>query len=123
MGSSAIGYTPVLGYVQTPDGTENWLLNAVTNVGPTTIGFIVVNSFFSYSSGVYYDQDCSFSSPNYAGMHAVIVVGYGSDPSLGDYWIVRNSWNVGWGDQGYIKMARNKNNLCSLASWATYPTI
>ena len=114
----------MVNYVQAPyPGTEAWLLTTVTNVGPTTIGIDVVKSFMSYKTGVYYDADCSSSSANYLGGHAIVVVGYGTDASLGDYWIVRNSWSSGWGDKGYIKMARNKSNLCGLASYATYPTI
>ena len=123
MGSSAIGYTPVLGYVISPTGTEAWLQTTVTNIGPTTIAIAVVKSFMSYKSGVYYDADCTYSSVNYLGAHAITVVGYGTDASLGDYWIVRNSWGTGWGESGYIRMARNKNNLCGLASSATYPTV
>ena len=38
--------------------------------------------------------------------HAVLVVGYGYDaPSGKEYWLVKNSWNTTWGDQGYIKLA------------------
>ena len=124
LGSSAVGYTPVTGYVYTPDQTEAWLENAVATVGPVPMAFIVVNSLWSYSSGIYYDADCTWSSANYAGFHAVVVVGYGTDPTLGgDYWIVRNSWGTGWGDKGYIKFARNRGNLCELASYAQYPTL
>ena len=123
LGTSAVGYTPVKGFVESPDGSVSWLENAVAK-GPVTVGFIVVNSFFSYSSGVYYDADCTRNSPSYAGGHAVVVVGYGTDPKDGDYWIVRNSWGTGWGNQGYILMARNRGNLCELESWGpTYPVV
>jgi cathepsin L len=45
----------------------------------------------------------------------------GSD--AGDYWLVRNSWGNGWGVEGYIMMARNKNNQCGVASDANYAQI
>ena len=123
MSKSDIGYTPVKGYVASPDGTESWLLNSVANVGPVVVSITVCESIFSYSNGVYYDSECSRTSPNFLGGHAIVAVGYGTDSSLGDYWIVRNSWGPDWGEQGYIRMARNKNNMCEIALRAAYPTV
>ena len=38
--------------------------------------------------------------------HGVLVVGYGTDAASGEeYWLVKNSWNTWWGDQGYFKLA------------------
>ena len=38
--------------------------------------------------------------------HAVLIVGYGHDEAIGlDYWLLKNSWNTTWGDQGYFKIA------------------
>ena len=124
LGLSAVGYTPVTGWVFTPDGSEEWLQNVVANEGLVSVGIVVVKSFYYYSSGIYYDGDCNASSANYMGHHAIVVVGYGTDPALGgDYWIVRNSWSEGWGMQGYVLMARNRGNHCGLASFASYPTV
>ena len=55
--------------------------------------------------------------------HAVTVVGYGTDLTGADYWIVRNSWGPSWGEDGYILMARNMKNNCFIASYATYPKL
>ena len=39
--------------------------------------------------------------------HAVLLVGYGHDEATGlDYYLVKNSWNTTWGDQGYFKLER-----------------
>lgn len=55
--------------------------------------------------------------------HAVTAVGYGRAGGK-DYWIMKNSWGRGWGDAGYILMARNvaaPQGTCGLAMDASYP--
>lgn len=49
--------------------------------------------------------------------HCVQLVGYNTD-STGTYWIVRNSWNTDWGDNGYIYL-RYGSNVCGVADEAT----
>ena len=53
--------------------------------------------------------------------HGVAVVGYGTDPTSGDYWIVRNSWGSAWGENGYVRLKRGVN-ACGVANFASYPT-
>lgn len=56
--------------------------------------------------------------------HGVVVVGYGSDGRGLDYWIVRNSWGTGWGENGYIKLHRNSHTFtgkCGIAMQPSYP--
>ena len=51
--------------------------------------------------------------------HGVAIVGYGSYRGL-DYWLVKNSWDTTWGDEGYIKILRGVN-MCGIALKPSIP--
>ncbi|KAL6044180.1 hypothetical protein STEG23_019860, partial [Scotinomys teguina] len=105
-------------YIQLPFGDEEALKEAVATKGPVSVGIDASHtSFFLYRSGVYDDPSCT-DNVN----HGVLVVGYGSLDGK-DYWLVKNSWGLHFGDQGYIRMARNNKNLCGIASYGSYPEI
>jgi len=57
--------------------------------------------------------------------HAVLAVGYGTDEASGlDYWLIKNSWNTTWGDQGYIKLARvDGAGICGVQMEPLAPTV
>lgn len=69
--------------------------------------------------GVWNDTSCSQD----IGFHAMLLVGYGTTRRGEDYWLVKNSWGCGWGDNGYIKVARTGNNLCGIADYGIYPLV
>ena len=64
-------------------------------------------------------NDCDYAK-NISMDHAVDVVGYGTDPQWGDYWIVRNSWSPAWGEQGYIRLSKPKVAQCGWNVGAAY---
>lgn len=119
--TSTVGAT-VETYSDVPSGNETILTSSVAFVGPISVAIDASDiSFQFYSSGIYSVDGCKTDRDDLD--HAVAVVGYGSlsDDGRQDYYIVKNSWATGWGDQGYILMARNKNNMCGIATAASFP--
>ena len=102
------------GFVDLPKGDEDALAKAVAAVGPISVGIDANHaSFIYYSHGIYEGHTCS---PEHID-HAVLVVGYGPG-----YWIIKNSWDTEWGEEGYMKMKRGVN-MCGIASFASYPLV
>ncbi|XP_068518939.1 cathepsin S isoform X1 [Anas acuta] len=105
-------------YVELPYADEAALKDAVANIGPVSVAIDATQpTFFLYKSGVYDDPRCT-QEVN----HGVLVIGYGTLNDK-DYWLVKNSWGVRFGDDGYIRMSRNHANHCGIASYASYPQI
>jgi C1A family cysteine protease len=98
-------------------GSETALLAAV-NIGPVSVAIEADQSCFQfYSGGILSDPSCGMQLD-----HGVLVVGYGTDPTGVNYWIVKNSWGASWGEQGYIRLIRGQNE-CGIAQEPSYPIV
>jgi len=106
--SPAIGIT---GY-DTMSNDQAATMDHLANVGPLAVA-VDAGSWSSYRGGVF--TGCSFDQ-NIGLNHAVQLVGYGTDATEGDYWLVRNSWGSSWGEGGYIKLQRQAEAQCGVNS-------
>ncbi|KAL7012566.1 hypothetical protein ACKWTF_014929 [Chironomus riparius] len=97
---------------------EPYMRKIVSSVGPISTVIYANKNFQDYASGVYSSTDCNNSLPN----HAVTIVGYGTDPNFGDYWLLKNSWSNKWGENGFGRIARGKN-MCLIESRVYYAQI
>lgn len=53
----------------------------------------------------------------------MLLIGYGSDPKLGPYWILKNSWGKQWGENGFFRLPRNQGDFCGISVDASYPIV
>lgn len=71
--------------------------------GPVVGGMAVFSDLQEYNGGVYRRQKNPRNQM--AGLHAIVITGWGVDETEGEYWVVRNSWGVEWGEGGYFRIA------------------
>jgi len=108
-----------IGFVDVEPGNEEDLKHAIAHQGPCSIAIDASHeSFQFYGSGVYREPECDPEMLD----HGVLLVGYGHGRH-GKYWLVKNSWGEGWGDNGYVKIARNEDNMCGVATQASFPLV
>lgn len=87
-------------YVKLPNNDYDSVMNAISSVGPLAIN-VDASTWHAYESGIY--NGCNDEQPDVN--HVVVMMGYGEDNGE-KYWLVRNSWSAAWGEQGYVRLAR-----------------
>jgi C1A family cysteine protease len=90
-------------------GVED-MKQTLVDEGPFEAAMMVYSDFYDYTGGVYRHTYGSLE-----GGHAVTIVGY-SD--YGGYWIAKNSWGTGWGENGWFRIAYGE---CSIDNYAYVP--
>ena len=98
-------------YAQLTPGSERALAEALVAHGPLSVALNASPAAFQfYGGGILKDRTCTPQALN----HAAVLVGY-----TRAYWIVKNSWGTDWGLDGFVRIARNSNNMCGIATYAT----
>ncbi|KAJ8730065.1 hypothetical protein PYW07_017103 [Mythimna separata] len=98
-------------YEEKRHGKEYYILDKEEDIkaelfenGPLEVAFDVYEDFLTYKEGVYKHKRGSKLSG-----HAVKVLGWGVENDT-KYWLIANSWNAHWGDEGYFKILRGENH-------------
>lgn len=79
--------------------------------GPLAVSFTVYADFVNYKEGVY-----KHTEGDIVGYHAVKLLAWGVENGT-KYWLIANSWNPHWGQNGYFKILRGENH-CDIESEA-----
>jgi len=105
--------------------TEDDLEKAL-NKQPVSVAIQANQLAFMFYKGGVLDSNCGSSLD-----HGVLAVGYGEDKSTKEkYWIVKNSWGEKWGEDGYIRIARQSDvfdapdaGQCGILMLPSYPEV
>lgn len=82
---------------------------------PISVSIEADNPIFQfYRSGILSSTNCGDNLD-----HGVLLVGFGYETQK-SYWRIKNSWGKDWGEQGYVRISKNKN-VCGILNDASYP--
>lgn len=96
----------MLGWERLPENKYHPLLRAVVEHGPAVVS-VDASQWTYYESGIF--DGCSKDS---IVNHAVVLVGYGSEPLK--YWLIQNSWGPIFGEAGRIRLLRSEEEYCGV---------
>lgn len=84
---------------------EDQIRKEIMTNGPVEGAFTVYEDLLHYKEGVY-----QHVKGKMLGGHAIRILGWGVENDT-KYWLIANSWNSDWGDNGYFKILRGENHL------------
>jgi C1A family cysteine protease len=106
----------VTGFKDVAKGDEAAMMTALNKQPLAAVIEADQSAFQMYTGGVIDSPTCGKNLD-----HTALLIGYGTDSGK-QYWTLQNSWGTTWGEQGYVRMVRNKD-MCGLADMVSYPLV
>lgn len=116
------GWEQVVGSDCSVSSDANVLLKTALKSQPIAVAINSEDPFQDYSSGFYTCPNSGDLSTKDDVNHALLLVGYGTDSTYGDYWILKNSYGSSWGISGYMKLIADSKLNCGLNIFPVIPT-
>ncbi|KHJ80616.1 papain family cysteine protease, partial [Oesophagostomum dentatum] len=92
------------------EGGESAMQREIMENGPIQGSIMVFSDFRFYKKGIYvhtYGQQ--------EGVHGIKLIGWGVENGT-KYWLVSNSWNSDWGEDGFFRILRGADE-CGIEEW------
>ncbi|KAG3116979.1 hypothetical protein PI124_g10821 [Phytophthora idaei] len=120
--ASITGWEQVVGTDCTASSNCTSLLRTALERQPIAVAINSEDPFGDYAGGFYScPNDGDLSSKDDVN-HALVLVGYGTDASEGDYWILKNSYGSSWGASGFMNLVADSKVNCGLNIFPVIPT-
>jgi len=106
-------------YYDIPSNKSSLMMAAVAQQ-PVAVN-IDATTLHSYTGGI---LDSTFGCGQVLN-HVVTIVGFGVNASGMKFWIVKNSWTTGWGENGFFRLQNtdlDDSGICGVNWKASYPT-
>ncbi|GAA49438.1 cathepsin B-like cysteine proteinase [Clonorchis sinensis] len=91
---------------------EQAVMKEIMLRGPVGAILHVYEDLLDYKSGVYFHV-----WGGHLGEHGIRILGWGEEDGV-PYWLVANSWNEDWGEKGYMRVLRWRNE-CGIVDQVT----
>ncbi len=107
-------------WYRVPCGDIDAIKTAIMTYGVVDAAVTVSSAFDAYSGGIYEDSSTAcYSDPCYytPTNHAIALVGW--DDAEGVF-ILRNSWNTGWGEGGYMRISYHAARVACEVTYLVY---
>ena len=82
---------------------------ALCDHGPLAVAVLATPAFQAYTTGVFNEHDTTHGIN-----HGITLIGWNDSKHA---WLIKNSWNTGWGMAGYMWIDYNSNNITYGAAW------